>query len=148
MDKAKIVEQLRVYLLERIARTQHSIDEAIQSRNSDTKSSAGDKHETGRAMVQLEIEKLQRLLGQTKAIYASVDQIDPANSLDYVTAGALIGTESGTFLIGPGLGKVELEEGPVFCVSMNSPVGQAMSGLEAGGEFQLQTKTVTIDWVK
>ena len=43
MDKAKIVEQLRVFLLERIARTQHSIDEAIQSRNSDTKSSAGDK---------------------------------------------------------------------------------------------------------
>ena len=99
MDKAKIVEQLRVFLLERIARTQHSIDEAVESRNSDTKSSAGDKHETGRAMVQLEIEKLQRLLGQTKAIYASVDQIDPANNLDYVTAGALVGTESGTFLI-------------------------------------------------
>ena len=99
-------------------------------------------------MVQLEIEKLQRLLGQTKAIYASVDQIDPSNNLDYVTAGALVSTESGTFLIGPGLGKVELEDGSIFCVSLNSPVGQAMSGLEAGGEFKLQAKSVTIDWVK
>ena len=46
------------YLKTKLLEYQKRNKELYQSLNSEEKSSAGDKHETGRAMIQLEIEKL------------------------------------------------------------------------------------------
>jgi sortase (surface protein transpeptidase) len=47
------------YVGQRIETAQRAIAIAQASANEETKSSAGDKYETGRAMAQLEIEKIQ-----------------------------------------------------------------------------------------
>ena len=50
------------YINQRMATAQQAIHTAQASANEETKSSAGDKYETGRAMMQLEIEKIVRSL--------------------------------------------------------------------------------------
>ena len=56
--KEQLYEFCRAYIDGRTIRINESIKSIQESLSSETKSSAGDKHETGRAMLQLEREKL------------------------------------------------------------------------------------------
>ncbi|WP_372645718.1 hypothetical protein, partial [Ancylomarina sp.] len=53
-----------------------AIASAKDARNNDTKSSAGDKFETGREMMQIEIEKNEVLLNQTAKNRKELARID------------------------------------------------------------------------
>ena len=64
-------------VIERIAQLEASILDTQRSSQSDTKSSAGDKHETGRAMAQLEVEKPQVSLGNLLAMRDVLVRLDP-----------------------------------------------------------------------
>ena len=63
------------YVHERIAATQEAIYTAQLSANEETKSSAGDKYETGRAMAQLEIEKNTAQLAEALKLKQMLKQI-------------------------------------------------------------------------
>ena len=64
--KETLLSKCHEFIDERHQRIQRTIDEIKVSLQSETKSSAGDKHETGRAMLQLEREKAGQ---QLKKIY-------------------------------------------------------------------------------
>ena len=51
------------------------MDTAQQSANSETKSTAGDKHETARAMAQLEVEMLSKQLEEVNKSIAQLKRI-------------------------------------------------------------------------
>ena len=59
--KESIHQVLRIQLKFRIDEIQNILDDLLLSGSRDAKSSAGDKHETGVAMAQLEQEKLRYL---------------------------------------------------------------------------------------
>ena len=50
----------------KIQDTSNAITSLTESRDMDTKSSAGDKHETSRAKIQTEIDQLSKQLNQSK----------------------------------------------------------------------------------
>ena len=60
--KAALVAQLLQHLEQNIAETEQAIASAKESRDNESKSSAGDKYETGRAMMQIELENNGRQL--------------------------------------------------------------------------------------
>ncbi len=70
MNKEKEIKQL-VYnkilkiLDDKIEILKEEIESTKESRNNDTKSSAGDKYETGRAMMQIELDKNEAQLNKT-----------------------------------------------------------------------------------
>ena len=66
MIKEKIIEACRAYLQEKQTSLQLIITDINEATHTETKSSAGDKHETGRAMMQLEQEKLNKQLAEIK----------------------------------------------------------------------------------
>ena len=55
--KGLIYNQLQEMLDRKIESAKKAIESAKEARDSDTKSSVGDKYETGRAMMQIELEK-------------------------------------------------------------------------------------------
>lgn len=61
-----------LFVNERLARIQGQIKELETALTSETKSSAGDKHETGRAMIQLEREKLGQQLAELEKNPATI----------------------------------------------------------------------------
>ena len=56
--KQKLLQACSDHLKEKINSLNSIINEVYESSNSESKSSAGDKHETTKAMMQLELEKL------------------------------------------------------------------------------------------
>ncbi len=95
------------------------------------RSTAGDKHETGRAMVHLEQEKLTRQRAEAKALLAELERT-VAIGTARIGIGSLVVTQCGTFLIAAGLGKVEWSGGEVFVLSPKAPVAAALMGHAVG----------------
>ena len=59
LQKSDVISELLSQLNNKLKFLNLNLESAIISRNSDTKSSAGDKFETSREMAQIEIRKLE-----------------------------------------------------------------------------------------
>ena len=106
-----------------------------KSANEETKSSAGDKYETGRAMLMLEKEKL---LGQKEQLF---NQLKPLKSIDVkkvcdkVELGAIVLTTGSNYFISSALGKIESDGSSYLVVSALAPIAQAMLGKQVDDTF-------------
>jgi transcription elongation GreA/GreB family factor len=142
--KKAIFKKLNEMLNHRIDAAKKAIEEAIESRDEETKSSIGDKYETGRAMVELEMDKLQEQLDLTLKLkknlsYVKVDAV--SSQAEY---GSIVVTNQGTYFIAIGLGVVEVENKKIFCISLASPIGQAIQDKKAGDKIEFQNKIIEI----
>ena len=113
-DKIKLIDDL--YLS-----NQNALD-------SSTKSSAGDKHETSRAMIHLNQEKLSSQLLELNKSLRILSQIDIVEHSS-VNMGSLFKTEHSIFYVSIGLGKVSLNGADIFIMSPVSPLSQRFIGL-------------------
>jgi transcription elongation GreA/GreB family factor len=129
---------------ERIVALQHIITETQQAANNETKSSSGDKHETGRAMAQLETEKLTAQLGELLTIKQSLAQINPAITGNKIVLGSLVYTNNGNFYLSASIGKVALENQSFFAISSASPIGKLLFTKKEKESFSLNGNEYTI----
>lgn len=107
-----------------------------EGQSSNTKSTAGDKHDTEREMVQAELNNYSRQIQVQKQNLNSLKSIDPSPK-SRVEKGALVQTAKGFFYISIPLGKIEVEGEKVWMISAASPIGQALTGKKAGEMFEL-----------
>lgn len=103
-----------------------ALKDAQDGANNETKSSAGDKHETGRAMAQLETEKLTVQLSEANKLKTLFQKIDNTQQSNTALTGSLIKTNKGLFYLTVGLGKVAIENEIVFVISTASPIGKLL----------------------
>ena len=119
-------------------------DEANESVVSETKSSAGDKHETSRAMSQLEVEKAGKYLMENQKLKSILGFLEPKNVRTNCCLGAVVETTQGNFYLSIAMGKVDFENKTYFCVGMNSPLAQAMINLKSGDSYIVAGKKYEI----
>jgi len=136
------------YVEERIERIKNEIDLHQSSANEETKSSAGDKYETGRAMEQLEIERNSVQLREAEKLKSILNSIVPATVTDNIAPGSLITTSRGIFYIAISIGAVTLGQQTYFVISADSPVGKLLLGKKAGQEIAWRNETYRIDSVE
>ena len=143
-----IKEQLHAlclaYIEERIKGANQAIQFAQASANEETKSSAGDKYETGRAMAQLEIEKNSIQLAEAKKLKQILLQLDPTKSSETIQAGSLAITSQGKFYISIPAGQFTLEGEVYFAISPSSPIAQKLVGLKEGDQFSFNNKEFVV----
>lgn len=144
MNKPALHQHLLQLLQNKLNVLEASFAEKREDLLSESKSTAGDKHETGRAMIQLEQEKLSAQLLQLQKQRDMLLRINPEKEYNTVQAGALIQTNKGMFYITTGLGQVELEGISVFAIAPTSPVAQAMLGKKASENFEFNSNKQTI----
>ena len=111
---------------------QDAFDDLNSAVTDDSKSTAGDKHETGRAMIHLEQEKLSSQLTQVKLLNETFSQINPKEKHSKVEFGSLVTTSKGIYFFSVGLGKIRIEHNDVFCLTVTTPLGSALVGKKAG----------------
>lgn len=133
---------------QRIEAAQAAMLTAQESANSETKSSAGDKYETGRAMAQEERNRNAVQLQQALQLQGELARINPDLLCDAVRPGALVTTSMGQFFIGISAGKLSVEGQDYFAVSAAAPVAAALSGKRTGEEVLFNGKKVTITHVE
>jgi hypothetical protein len=136
------------YCLEHVASKIDQTNEAIrllqQSANEETKSSAGDKYETGRAMAQLEIEKLLSQVGELKKQKHTLDQIDIDKCAPQIHNGSFVITDQAIFFLSVSIGQISVRDTVLFCISTSSPIGNKLLGLQKGGSFSFNNKIYTV----
>lgn len=111
-------------LNEKIDSIKKQIFELNQSFADEGKNSAGDKHETARAMAQLEVEKLHQQLHLFETQIGIIKKLNPDSSSNTIQNGSLIKTDKGNFYIAVPLGKVE----NVMVISAGAPLGKELIG--------------------
>ncbi|NPA10373.1 MAG: hypothetical protein GXO46_15465 [Chlorobi bacterium] len=135
MEKSKILEAVKSRIAEKIQKLEKLIEETRAS-NNDTKSSMGDKYETGREMLQQEINNLQRQLNESLNQQSIVQKIssDPSSK---VQNGALVKTDKGLFYISASAGEIIVDQQKIMTVSAESPLAKAMYGLTENQNFSV-----------
>lgn len=142
--KLLILNRLKEIIDEKAAIIKTEIQLALETRDSETKSNVGDKFETTREMMQIEIEKNMVQLNKFEVLKNELSKIDVHKTHNKVEYGSLVFTSENKYYISIGLGKIEINNEPVFCISLNSPIGQILQNKKAGEKISFQGKEISI----
>lgn len=108
----------------------------------ETKSTAGDKHETARAMLQLEQEKLGKQIKEWELVKESVEKL--SHNINMLANSQLIETDKGLFFVYCHLGKIEFNGQTVMGISPASPLGNELLKQKEGGKFNINSNSYLI----
>jgi transcription elongation GreA/GreB family factor len=131
----------------RIAATRQSMADAHQSGLEETKSSSGDKYETGRAMMHLEMEKLSAQLAEAEKLKNTLLNINPSVVFEKAQTGSLVLTTQGNYYISVSTGSFSVEGKTFVSISAASPLGSKLIGLKKGSEFVFNGKSIRIEQI-
>lgn len=131
----------------RIGHAEEALMQARDASRDETKSSAGDKYETTREMMQQDIDRNSTQLYEAKKLSFQLEQCRDAEIDDTVVPGALVKTSKAWMYIAVSIGKLQIGEYSVFVVSPASPVGQALIGRSCGSAFTINGIDQTIESV-
>ena len=145
--KLRLYQALIQEVEQRAQNLQDSLADALDSTANETKSTAGDKHETGRAMAQLEQEKIGSQIAEITKLKEILFRIQPDKSHSKVELGSLVTTSNGLFFISIGIGAFQFEGTSIFCITPMAPVCQLLLGKQAGEEVEWQGKKIEINLV-
>lgn len=126
--KQQIIQHYNQYLNDRINSLREMIVDLTEDSLNDAKGSAGDKHETGLAMMHLEQEKLNRKLLEVLDTQNKFLKIDYSIVSNQVIMGSLIEANGTCYLMAVALPKIEIEGKPIFGMSPQSPLGELFMG--------------------
>ncbi|MEP7169012.1 MAG: hypothetical protein ABI855_06530 [Bacteroidota bacterium] len=125
-----------------------ALHELKEGAENDSKSSAGDKHETARAMMQLEHEKISRQHDETYRQKNELEKIVTQTVSEKIIKGSLIKANDNYFYLSIALGKINVHGVPVIVLSSQSPLGQKMAGLKKGDSVDMNGIHYVIEEVK
>ncbi len=128
----------------RITRIKNNIREVQEALASETKSSAGDKHETGRAMLQLEREKLGHQLAEAERTKQLLAKVPLEKSSKVAGLGSWVKTSNADYFLAISAGQFTDGEVKLFCISADTPIGQLLLGKSAGDTFLFNNKVTEI----
>ncbi len=111
----------------------------------DTKSSMGDKHETSRAMNQLEQEKVSNQISEINKQLTTLQQLNINLKSGRIITGSLIQTNIGLVFIAVGLGKIKIAKMEVIAISAHSPLGLAFLSKVNGENVLLNNAHYSIE---
>lgn len=144
MMREKLLAKCADYVEERVSRLQSSIKDLEHDLGNETKSSAGDKYETSREMINTEINKLQNQLQSFKKLNEVLAVIENRKASTTVQLGSIVKTSAANYFISIPVGEIMVEEEKFYAIGLNSPIGKLLLGKQEGEKFIFQQKEFSI----
>ncbi|MBN3520576.1 hypothetical protein JYB62_11260 [Algoriphagus lutimaris] len=133
-----LLEERKSLLSNELSSLQLSIKE-------ETKSSAGDKYETGREMMRQEIGKVENQFKQNQLLRQEIQHLlNTSKDSDKIIEGSLLQWGDDLLFISASLGELVVDGKKVFLLSKNSPLGQALLGKAKGEMVSFRGKSRAI----
>ena len=132
------------FVQQRMDNAMQAITAAEQSAGEDTKSSAGDKYETGREMMQQEKNRNMAQLTEANKLLVNLNRIGTNINGQKAEEGSIVITNNGNFYIAISAGIVAHAGVSYFAISAASPIGVKLLGCKVGDEFVLNGKTYMV----
>ena len=145
--KSQIYLEVIQRLEQNIQEAQLAYAQAKESRDSDTKSSAGDKYETGREMMQREMDKCSALMDQNNHLLQIIRHIPLHPNYENIDKGAIIETDKGIYYMLVGIGKMTFDQADYFVISPESPIGSLFLGKKVGEFIYLRDQKIHIQGI-
>ena len=142
--KQQLLKCCEVFIDKRLANVQHNIAEVQESLTSETKSTAGDKHETGRAMLQLEREKFGAQLSEINQVKQALSKINVLKESETICLGTAITTNKSNYFIAISAGEIEFDSVKYFAIAPNTPIGQLLLSKKVGDVVCFRDQEFTI----
>jgi len=146
--KQQVYEQCRLLLEEKISALQTILNDLEAGSANDSKSSAGDKHETARAMMQLEQEKIGKQLKEVLGQRAELEKIISTHPSSQIKPGSLVKTNRGYLFFSVPLGKVAVNQASVMLLSPRSPLALKFSGLGEGAQIEFNGLSYLVEKIE
>lgn len=136
MNKDEILKVCFHLVHKKIEEVNMAIQTANHSLVEEDKSSAGDKYETGREMLQQDLNRYEQ---QLKNLTQDLDLLHRIQSQetrkDAVGLGSLVKTDKSIFFLACSIGVVPIGKNTIYCISLVSPIGQVLQGKKEGRNF-------------
>lgn len=137
--KHKIFNHYLQVINDKITMLQKVLADLKESGSNETKSTAGDKHETALAMLQIEQANVRSQLQDSLEKKSAMEKINPDVTAIVIVNGSLIKTNKGYLWMSVALGKAIIEDTQVIALSPQSPLGQKLMGLKVGDVATINT---------
>jgi transcription elongation GreA/GreB family factor len=138
--KEKLFDYCLTYITQRINNSNEAIRSAQESANEESKNSSGDKYETGRAMMQIDVEQNLTQLSESLRLKSILEKINRNTKSDSIQNGSLVVTDQGKYFIAISIGQVKIAGDTYFVIAAESPIGAKMIGLRAGQDFSFANR--------
>ena len=132
-------------IAEKLASQQQALRDLLDSAESETKSSAGDKFETGRAMLHIGQDQIRHQMAETLAQKAVLDAINAEQHLDRIELGSLVKLSGGYYFLSTALGKMLVDGTTVIALSLQSPLGSRLVGLGVGDTLEFNGREMLVE---
>ena len=132
------------FINERINTAETALKQAREASNDDTKSSAGDKYETSREMMQQDIDRNKRLLIDAEENQRVLNSLKNISFSESARNGSLVITDQGKFYLSISAGQLQLNNETIFAISAVSPIGKMLLGKQKGSSFDFNGKKYLI----
>jgi transcription elongation GreA/GreB family factor len=142
--KEELYKKCESYLEEKIVRISHSIKDLEAGLTNESKSSAGDKYETSREMINIEIHKLSTQLQQFQKLQVTLELAKRNAASEIVKMGSLVEATNAIYFICIPIGEVIVGDKKAYVIGAGSPIGQALIGKSVGDSFSFNTVSGTI----
>lgn len=142
--KAGVHQHFLELLDEKIAVIGQKLDGLQESLQHETKSTAGDKHETARAFVHIEQENTGRQLEVLLQQKAELQSFAAVHAGVTIVPGTLVKTDRGWLYISAGIGKAVIDHETVFALSPQSPLGKKLIGCKIGDVAEVNGLKYTV----
>lgn len=126
--KQDLYNQCQFFIDNRFHKIQHTINEIQESLTSETKSSAGDKHETGRAMLHIEREKAGAQLAEIQKTNQILSKIDVSKTSEILALGSIVYTTRANYFVAVSAGELTFENDKFYAISAVTPIAQLLLG--------------------
>ena len=142
--KEALFNQCQSFVNKRLQTVEAVLSSNQKALQSETKSSAGDKHETGRAMLQLEMEKAGQQLAGITQMKVVLSKIDILKTSKNACLGSVIITAKVSYFLSISAGQLIVADKSYFAISVSSPMGKLLLGKQEKEVISFNGKTIEI----
>lgn len=145
--KQELFTQCENFVSKRLQTVEEIITSNQKGLQSETKSSAGDKHETGRAMLQLEMEKASQQLAGITQMKEILNRIDISKTSKNAHLGSIVFTNKVNYFLAISAGKLTASGKDFFAISVSSPIGKLLLGKQENDEVTFNGERIKIEQI-
>ena len=144
MLKKQLFEHCNSQLMEKRQTILGAIDTVEESMRQEGKSTAGDKHNTARANMQLERERLGSSLQLVEQLFHRLERIDTEATGPPIRIGSLVETTAGRFYLAIPCDAMPYKGKSIYCMGPESPLAKELLGKSPGDAYQINGRSFSV----
>ncbi len=143
--KKRVIDFITLLIKDKIQLLKFELDSINKEKNNLKKSSAGDKFETSRVLMQTEYDKIHNQLLILKNQLRAIKSISFSDKKNKAGVGSFIKTNKSFYFISIGLGKQIIDNNDIYIISLSSPIGKLLNNKKKGDKIVFNNKEELIE---